>query len=290
MKPEDVQVTGSPLQPLPPLGRMLDQARFELIPMRQVEENARFLPPGATVHITFSPAKGFETTFTLSRYFAARGFHAVPHLAARSVHDRKELQDIVNRLASGGFDEVFVIGGDATPPAGPYDSAALLLADMMQMADHPRRIGIGAYPGGHPLIKQDVLFKALQDKQAYAGYMITQLCFDPGTIGAWLADVRRRGIKIPVYIGIPGVLNRWKLLGISLKIGVGESTRFLSNHFAWMARLMRRNIYYPDTLVKGTTAIVGDSLNVAGFHLYTFNNCRTTELWRQKVLKQYGVR
>jgi methylenetetrahydrofolate reductase (NADPH) len=269
---------------------MLDQARFEIIPMRQVEESARFLPPGATVHITFSPVKGFETTLKLSRYFAGLGFHAVPHLAARSVRDRKELQDIVNRLASGGFNEVFVIGGDAPAPAGPYDSAMSILADMMQMADHPRRIGIGAYPGGHPFIKDDVLFKALQQKQNYADYIITQLCFDPKTIEMWLAEVRRRGINIPVYLGIPGVLNRWKLLGISLKIGVGDSTRFLTNHFAWMARIMRRNMYYPDALVKGTTAMVGDSFNVAGFHLYTFNNCRTTELWRQKVLKQYGGR
>jgi len=263
-------------------GSLLRQARFELIPMRGVVEESFSLPRGSTVTITASPRKGIDATLELSELLAYRGFRAVPHLAARQIQSRDHLRGIVDRLAAAGLEEVFVVGGDVTAPAGRYDSAGTLLADMAQMDNRPKRIGIAAYPEGHPLIKTGVLMQALQEKQTYADYMVTQICFDSAIIGKWLTAVREAGIHLPVYLGIPGVLDRKKLLEISLRVGVGDSTRFLTNHVGMIARLLRSPIYSPDPLVAGASSLL-HLTGIKGFHIYTFNQCQATESWRQRA-------
>ena len=269
--------------------KMLRSARFEVIPMKGVVEEAVTLPAGSVVTVTASPRKGIEATFTLSEELAARGFRVVPHLTARQVRDKAHLREIVDRLSAGGFEDVFIIGGDITEPVGTYDSSSSLIADMVMMGNRPRRIGVAAYPDGHPLIKRESLMQALKAKQPFANYMVTQICFDPRTIGKWLADVRANGITLPVYIGIPGILKRPKLLEISLRMGVGDSTRFLKNHLGMMARLLQHDMYNPDSLVKKIAVLTRGQV-VAGFHIYTFNQCLSTKLWQEKATKHYSTR
>ena len=275
-------------QQVPP-GTLLRQARFEVIPMRGVVEEVAFLPPASIVTITGSPRKGIEATLDLSEQLAAHGLQVVPHLMARLVRSRDHLRQILDRLEDHCLEEVFVIGGDVPVPAGPYDSAGSLISHMFETSKRPKRIGIATYPEGHPLISSSKLLQALQEKQRLADYMVTQICFDPATIMRWLAGMREQGIKLPVYLGIPGVLKRQKLLEISLRVGVGDSTRFLTNHVGMMARLLRSPIYSPDELVARTVALAGDAgAAIDGFHIYTFNQCQATERWRQKAIKSSG--
>lgn len=268
---------------------MLKSARFEVIPMKGVVEEAVTLPAGSVITVTASPRKGIEATFTLSEELAARGFRVVPHLTARQVRDKSHLQDIVDRLSAGGFEDVFIIGGDITEPVGIYDSSVALIADIVEMGNRPRRIGVAAYPEGHPLINSEVLMRALKAKQPFVNYMVTQICFDPQAIGKWLADVRANGITLPVYIGIPGILKRSKLLEISLRVGVGDSTRFLKNHPGMMATILQHDLYTPDNLIKKLAGLRGNT-EIAGFHIYTFNQCLAVRQWRQKALQRYRTK
>jgi len=265
---------------------MLQSARFEVIPMKGVVEEAVTLPAGSVVTVTASPRKGIEATFMLSEELAGRGFRVVPHLTARQVRDKSHLQELVDRLSAGGFEDVFIIGGDITDPVGTYDSSSALIADMVEMGNRPRRIGVATYPEGHPLINREALMQALKAKQPFVNYMVTQICFDPQVIGKWLADIRANGITLPVYVGIPGILKRSKLLEISLRVGVGDSTRFLKNHLGMVARLLQHDMYNPNNLVKKITGFTGDQV-VAGFHIYTFNQCLSIKHWREKALKHY---
>jgi methylenetetrahydrofolate reductase (NADPH) len=264
----------------------LKDARFEVIPMKGVAEEAAGLPPGSVVTVTASPRKGIDATLSLAEELAAKGYRVVPHLTARQVRDRAHLREVMERMISNGFDDVFIIGGDITSPVGDYDSSGVLIADLLKMNKRPKRIGVAAYPEGHPLINRETLLQALKFKQPMVDYMVTQICFDPATISRWLQDMRKDGIALPVYIGVPGVLKRAKLLEISLKVGVGDSTRFLKNHFSMIAKLLQRDMYNPDTLVKRIKYLTAGQ-GVAGFHIYTFNQCQATEQWRRKTMRQH---
>ncbi|HZF58809.1 MAG TPA: methylenetetrahydrofolate reductase [Rubrobacter sp.] len=263
----------------------LAQPRFELIPMEGAVERAAQLPEGAKVAVTCSPTQGIESTLRFGEELLASGFRIVPHIAARLVIDRAHLEEIVQRLDGLGVREVFVIGGDAKKPAGPFSGAFELLSAMADLGYDFEHVGVGGYPEGHPIIDDGTLRQALLDKRPYATYVVSQMCFDPGAILDWVADIRQQGIGLPVYVGLPGVVEWTKLWQISLKIGVGDSARFLTKHTNLVTRFLKPGGYSPDELVKELAPYVGDwDYNIAGFHVYTFNQVEATEKWRRKIL------
>jgi methylenetetrahydrofolate reductase (NADPH) len=114
--------------------------------------------------------------------------------------------------------------------------------------------------------------------------VVTQICFDPGALLRWMARVRSLGIHLPVHAGVPGAVTRRKLLEIGLQIGIGDSIRYLSKHGGLVARLVRRGTYRPDAFLAGLS---GETLDLAGFHLNTFNQLRGTERWRRRAVEAY---
>ena len=71
-----------------------------------------------------------------------------------------------------------------------------------------------------------------------------------------------------------------------MKIGLGESARFLRAHQAWLKRLITRT-FTPEPLIRRLLPLYGDPrANVAGFHLYTFNEVERTERWRQRAIER----
>lgn len=264
-----------------PLARLLAQPRYEVIPVKGIEEKVAVLPGGTTVTVTASPAQGIERTVAVATTLAQAGYHAVPHLAARMVAGQGQLDDVVGRLAAAGIDEAFVVGGDATPPAGAFADAGDLLEALRDLPEHPfRRIGIGGYPEGHPLIPQDRLLAALRRKAPQAAYIATQICFDAEALARWVGFIREAGIEAPVVVGLPGVVGRRRLAEVSLQTGVGASLRYLTRHGREVARLARSRRYDPTPLARAVAAHADDpALRIEGVHLFTFNQVEATEAW-----------
>ena len=89
---------------------------------------------------------------------------------------------------------------------------------------------------------------------------------------------------------MPGCVDYAKLVRITMKIGVGESTRFLRHNRTVLTRLLTRQ-FKPSRLLRELTPVVTDpAANVAGFHLYTFNEVGRTERWRQRTLTRLTQR
>ncbi len=264
---------------------MLSRPRLEVIPMRSLEAQIPYLPAGGTVSITCSPTRGLEPTFEHARWLVDAGFRVVPHISARLVRDEAELRDILRRLAALRLREIFVIGGDAKQAVGQFSSAVDLLPALVKIASDIDSIGVAAYPERHPFADDDTMRRALQAKSQFAGYMVTQICFDPRRIVGWLTSMRQSGVHLPVYIGLPGALDAKQLLRVSMKIGVGDSVRFLSKRAGLATSLIKVGGYTPDDLIDGLAPHLDDpELNIAGFHFNTFNQVENTERWRRRML------
>ena len=264
---------------------ILSRPRFEMLPTRGAEEHLAHLPEGAKVAVTCSPTKGIESTLRSSEKLLLRGFQVVPHVAARLVSGREHLEKILRWFDEHGLREAYVIGGDAREPVGPYRSAFELLGAMSHLEHGVEEVGIGGYPEGHPLIADKELDRALQEKQPFASYVVTQLCFDAEAILGWISGIRAKGVGLPVYVGLPGAVDRRKLLQISLKVGVGDSVRFLRKQAGLASMLLKPGGYSPDDLVERLAPYAGDEhYGIAGLHLYTFNQVMGTERWRQRML------
>jgi len=270
---------------------LLQRPRYEVFPAASTEDAVlEWVPADLPVTVTASPAKGLGPTLDLTEKLTARGYRVIPHLSARLVRDDADLAEIVARLTACGVDDVFVPAGDADPPAGQFDSALALLDRLAEMGSPFSRVGVTGYPESHPKIDDDITIQAMWDKRHHATYLVSNLCFDPGTLRKWITRVRARGVTLPLFVGIAGPVDRARLLRMAAKAGVAESARFLSGHTEWFLRLGTPGAYHPARLLERTAATLADPGSaVEGLHVFTFNQVRQTEQWRRSLLQRLAA-
>ena len=175
----------------------LERPRYEVLPLGGiVEEVVAHVPPQARVTVTASPSKVIEATVQTAERIAAHGFNVVPHLSARLIRDRAQLEELAGRLLAAGVREIFVPAGDADPPAGEFAGAVELLRAMGELRDAFAEVGITGYPESHHLISDEETIQSMFAKAPMATCIISQICFDPATIAAWIREVRRRGTDL----------------------------------------------------------------------------------------------
>jgi methylenetetrahydrofolate reductase (NADPH) len=259
-----------------------DRARFEVLPLGRSEEQAAQLPHVVRLTVTCSPKHGPDQAVEVGARLRALGHSVTVHVAARMLRDRTHVDSLLAAMADAGADDLFLIGGDADPPLGEYSSAVDLIGVVAEHPRRPRTIGIAGYPEGHPKISEDALEQALLDKSRFADYVATQMCFDAEALRNWVLTQRRRGVDLPVLVGLPGKVARHKLLEMSVRIGVGPSLAFVRKQRGLRSLLSRRST--ADRMFKEVAPMLDDpQLNLAGFHYFTFNQLiQTYEWWERK--------
>ena len=267
--------------------RLLGQARYEVLPTPSAEDKVlEHVPREVAVTVTASPTKGLEATLDLAERLTGHGYAAVPHLAARMVTGRAELAEICARLTGKGISRVFVPGGDADP-AGDYRDALGLLEDLAALGRPFAHVGITGYPESHPTIQDDLTVQSMWDKRRFATHVVSNLTFDPGVIRTWVHRMRERGITMPLLLGLPGPVDRTKLVTMATKIGVGESTRFLAKHKGTLARLAAPGGFTGERFLEKCAPTLGEpTALVEGLHVFTFNQIAETEAWRTGLLER----
>jgi len=268
--------------------RLLVGARYEVLPTASIEEKiVASIPSGHTFTVTASISKGLPATLDLAERLVGHGYRVVPHLAARMISGRKELEEIVARLLESGIDTVFVPAGDADPPAGDYEGSLDLLRDLTAMGRPFAKVGVTGYPESHPKIMDDVTVQAMWDKRDHATTLVSNLCFDPAVVSAWVKRVRSRGAVMPLLIGMPGPVERTKLLTMATKIGVSESARFLSKNKSVFARIATPGGYSPERFLEKIAPTTREpASHVEGLHVFTFNQVAETHTWRNELIAQ----
>lgn len=270
--------------------KLLDGMTYELIPLKNVHEQGEYLPESSTISITCSPAKDIEATLELCESFLSKGHTTIPHFAARMVESEEHVAQIVKRIESLGIETVFIIGGDADQ-RGPFNDAPGLLRSFLDKNPKIKTVGIGSYPDGHPSIPESALAESLIKKQEMIyesnlnGYMATQMCFEAKTISSWLKNCREAGVTLPCHLGLPGVVDMKKLINISLRLGVGVSSRYLKKNRKSVFKLLSPRGYNPNKLIVPVSDYAKE-LDIAGIHCFTFNAVESTEAWRTKTMER----
>ena len=177
-----------------------------------------------------------------------------------------------------------MVGGDAKEPGDFHDGLALLRA--MHEIGHPfETLGTPSYPEGHADIDADRLLEVLLEKQRYVSFMTTQMCFNPGAIVRWVAEMRRQGVTLAVHLGTPGVADVTKLMTISARIGIADSARYLKKNKRMVGHLLTPGKFGPDALLEGMAPAFADpSARIEALHVFTFNQVAATVQWQERML------
>jgi len=267
--------------------RLLEHARYEVLPTASTEDKVlEHVSREQTITITASPSKGLGATLDLAERLHGHGYAVVPHLAARMITGRSELEEISARLTGKGISCIFVPGGDADP-AGEYQDALGVLEDLKALGRPFEHVGITGYPESHPTITDDMTVQSMWDKRRFATHIVSNLTFDPRAIRSWVRRLRARGVEMPLLLGIPGPVERTKLVAMATKIGVGESTRFLVKHKGTFARLAAPGGFTGERFLEKCAPALGEpGALVEGLHVFTFNQIAETETWRTELLER----
>ena len=264
----------------------LEHARFEVVPAAKVEGAViAAVPTSVKLAVTASPTRPISATLDLTERLLAHGYDVVPHLAARMISGPTELHDIVQQLTSLGVRDVFCPSGDAGTPSGAYHAALPMLQDLTSMGRPFAAVGITGYPEPHPAMDGEEAMKAMLAKHEHATYIVSNLCFDSAAIASWLSRVRDEGVRLPLLLGMPGPVERAKLLAVAARIGVGQSIRFVGTHVGAVARMAAPGGFNAAKFLRrAAPALSAPALGVTGLHVFTFNQVAQTERWRQSQL------
>lgn len=262
---------------------------LELVPIASVDQAIADLPASSRVSVTCSPVKGIAATIEVTERLAAAGHVPVPHLAARMVSDPAEAGELARWIGQLGLAEVFVIAGDAPTPSGPYDGTIGFLHDLLAASPGVDRIGVAGYPDGNAIIDDDTLHEQLHAKQrllsehGVGGWVSTQMCFDAATVRRWIERERAAGLTLPIRLGVPGVVDRTRLMSMGVRLGVGASLRFLAKNSSTVLSMVAPGGFDPTELVVdlGSDA---ERLGIESLHCFTFNSVADTLAWRDALL------
>jgi methylenetetrahydrofolate reductase (NADPH) len=196
----------------------------ELEPARAV------IPAGTPVQLAFPDGADLAERVSTARAIREAGFVPVPVIAARRLRSAGMLREYLAALrAADASESVLVVGGDPAQPEGPYPGAAAVIGSGLLEEHGVRQASIAGHPGGHPAAGDDVLWAALAGKaaalrrQGLDGDVATQFGFDAAQVLVWLAEVRARGIGLPVRVSVPGPASVRRLLASASRCGVAVS-------------------------------------------------------------------
>ena len=257
---------------------------------------AALLPAGTPVYVNHLPRHRLLDTIPTLVAVRDAGLEPVPHIAARRVRDRAELQAYLNRaVGEVGVRKALILGGDEAEALGPYADGAALIREGLLVRAGLREIGLPGYPEGHPRIARAVLDQAFAEKRALAAsqglgsYVLTQFSFAPARIVEYCAGMARSAPDVPIYVGLAGPTNPVALLRYAQRCGVSASLRALRTQGMDAVRLVTHTDPTDQLAALAHYCGVHSECNVVGVHLFTFGGIAAAAGWMNRYISTAGT-
>lgn len=251
----------------------------------QIEKAGPLLPPSTSVAIAHFPDEDSGIRVEAAAAVRRSGHVPIPHIAARRVRSIDELTGFLASLRrQAAVDRIFLIAGDPERPLGPYnDALALIETGYLEQFSIPY-VGVAGYPDGHPRIETPELWRALEQKVhaleaiGREAEIVTQFSFDADAVLRWLAELRDRGIRAPVKIGVPGPISLSGLVHFAARSGVSASASALAKYGTSIGRVIGTvgPLPFMKKLAKGLEARDYGRLSL---HFFTFGALHQTVDW-----------
>ena len=249
----------------------------------KIESFRDCLAPGTTVNVTFLPETDPSDTIAVAERLHNDGMRPVPHLAARSLRNADQLDELLTAFTTRcGVEEVLCIGGGVDSPVGDFTATIEVLESGLIQKHGIRHIGVAGHPEGSPDISDEEIATALSAKNDLAArdglelYIETQFCFEADIVLDWERRVREAGNRLPIRIGIPGPATIKTLFRFAQISGIGPSMRFVAKQAKNVAKLM--TVQSPHLLIAGLAEgmAADEDCLIRHFHYYPFGGFART--------------
>jgi len=272
----------------PSFAPLLRNYSVEVSPQNEkvVDSAVERLEPGTEVFFTWIPGEDFSKAVAPAAKLRKAGLFPVPHIGARHLESKDQLDRLLGEFTAAGVDRVLLIGGERDKPLGPYDASIQVMQSGLLQKYGIKRAGISGFPEGHPKISEQVLGESTVAKMKYGReiglelQIVTQFVFEGEPIAAWLRKLRAMGVDVPVRLGLAGPAGIATLTRYAIHCGVGNSIKALTKSASFGKLLTERD---PEPVIRELIAASPDGnpskLGVAALHFYTFGGLKKTVEW-----------
>jgi methylenetetrahydrofolate reductase (NADPH) len=234
-----------------------------------------------------------ENTHRLvTRLTRETGLTVAAHLTCEG-SSKEEVGRVLDNYRADGVANVLALKGDV-PREGRGASDFAFAADLIRFIRERQPgfgIGVAGFPEGHPAtpnrLKEMEYLKAKVD--AGADYIVTQLFFDNRDFYDFRERCELAGIRVPIIAGIMPVTTRQGMLRMA---ELAAGARFPARLQKAVARA-ETDDQVARVGVQWACEQISDLLSarVAGIHLYTLNNSRSSiEICNSLGLSRFSVR
>lgn len=269
-----------------PRSNMVDGYSLEMTAkeVEGIQKAAPLIRPGTQVAVTFLPGEEISQRVDAAVLVRELGFEPIVHLSARRIGSEEILDQYLKDITEkAGVTRVFIIAGDPPEAEGPYSDSLQIIESGLLEKHGIKIVGIGGHPEGHPNNTAAELWDWMERKIAavrahgMTPLVVTQFAFDDDAIVAWLAEMRERGIDVPVRLGIPGPAGIKRLLGFAKRCGVGASANVMKKYGVSVTNLIGRA--GPDKLVNSLNDKLTPAHGRVRLHLYPFGALTASAEW-----------
>jgi methylenetetrahydrofolate reductase (NADPH) len=270
-----------------PRSNMVDGYSLEMTAkeIEGIREAAPLIRPGTQVAVTFLPGEELEQRVEAAVVVRQLGFEPIVHLSARRIESEEQLDWYLGEITTKAqVKRVFIIAGDPPEPEGPYSTSLQIIETGLLQKHGIEIVGIGGHPEGHPNNNAAELWDWMERKIAAirAGNMVplvvTQFAFDDDAIVEWVGEMRKRGIDVPVRLGVPGPAGIKRLLGFAKRCGVGASASVMKKYGISLTNLI--GSAGPDKLVDSLDKKLSqEEHGRVRLHFYPFGALTASAEW-----------
>lgn len=259
---------------------------------KKTHDFREYLLEGTWVYVTSLPDTDFEGTIATCKRLANEGMQPVPHFTARSIANRKVLEERLSKVVSeAGVKRVLAIAGADSRATGEFENTMAMLETGLFDKYGIQSIGVAGHPEGSPDIKPDQLMEHGGRKNDYSQvtdahlYLITQFVFEAQPVIDWVERIDSYGNKMPVVVGLPGLATLKSLLRHAQACGVGASMTMLKKQTRNIAKLL--TLQEPDKLVRDLAEYKSKNPGSAidGAHVYPLGGLARSSEWSYAVAK-----
>jgi methylenetetrahydrofolate reductase (NADPH) len=253
----------------------------ELAALYSTLAEVKSLAPGF-ISVTYGAGGGTrdKTLEIAERAKSAIGLESAAHITCVG-HSKGQIGETLDELASSGIENVLALRGD--PPKGeshfvPHPDGFRHASELTSFIheSYPFCIAVAGYPEGHieaPDRKTD--WTHLEEKvRAGADLIITQLFFENSHFFKFEANMRERGVNIPIVPGIMPITNFHQLLRITRFCGASIPDEVIHDLGAIQHDPNAVEHYGIEYAAKQCRGLLAHG--VPGIHFYTLNKSKAT--------------
>jgi methylenetetrahydrofolate reductase (NADPH) len=234
----------------PGLAAFLRGFSVEVMPRTaaKIPDFRAILPQGTRVYVAHIDGTETADMVATCGRLIDEGLTPMPHIPARGVESRDELDRRLGRYAAVGVREALAIAGGIDRARGPFPDTLSMLRTGLFDVHGFNRIHVAGHPEGNrdidPAGGEAEVMAALRAKAAFAREtdaamaIATQFAFEAEPIVAWADRLRAEGIALPVHVGVAGPAKLQTMIKFAMACGVGSSLRVLQRRAADLSNLI----------------------------------------------------